>query len=600
MSKKYKKKTWEEKREEINEVIEKMDKAIEGHFTSPEQMKEYLSFMSKFHQYSPRNTSLIQSQFSGAKAVGSFKFWRDKEFTVNKGEKGIQILVPNKTTPRFKDESGKWKSIRSASEDQRKKIESGQLEEQKSRLYFNFGHVFDVSQTNAKAEDLPEIFPNKWMEGEVGSYQAVMDSLNSIAHEMDVSVGSPFGELGSAKGAFYYGVEATNKGHIGLNPRNSELQNVKTMIHELAHAKLHHKEHENYHKLSDAEKEFQAEMVAYSTASYFGIDTSDYSLGYLANWTKDKELKDKEQLLREVRDTSVSFIEVIEQDLLIAKESDQVQEQGEPSVELVEWTKKMELEHSSTEEYNNHIQHIYAYENSLININESPDGKHYEIIASREIDDFEPYLVEETNSLEALEPYIDKIKHNEEKKYLLLTYNKLNNMDVEHCTLYDIEQRFYEGESFQGVKHFNEFSSEEYSLIDPEQVKEPSVIFNWSELDVLDERTVIPYAKANEITTSMGDMGYYKTSYSLLIPDDKQGIDVVPMDQLNVGEGKYLNIHDHVRCQVKNEGVISNEQWDMLNDSFVDYLTKSRVDGVQGDKDRTYSISKNKDYEMER
>src|SRR5699024_11015372 len=77
---------------------------------------------------------------------------------------------------------------------------------------------------------------------------------------------------------------------------------------------------ENHLGLSDAEKEFQAEMVAYSTASYFGIDTSDYSLGYLASWTKGKELGDKEKLLREVKDTSVEFIERIEKDLVFEKE----------------------------------------------------------------------------------------------------------------------------------------------------------------------------------------------------------------------------------------------------------------------------------------
>ena len=151
MSRKYKRKSWEERREEVNQVVEKMDKAIEGHFTSPEQMKEYLSFMSKFHQYSPRNISLIQSQFSGAKAVGSFKSWKDKGFSVNKGEKGIQILVPNKTVPKFKDEKGKWKSIRFANESQKEKIKSGELEEDKGKLYFSLGHVFDISQTNAKA-----------------------------------------------------------------------------------------------------------------------------------------------------------------------------------------------------------------------------------------------------------------------------------------------------------------------------------------------------------------------------------------------------------------------------------------------------------------
>lgn len=288
---------FEERKKRVAEIMGKMDKAVENHFTTPEQLKEYIAFMSKFYDYSPRNSSLIQSQFKGATAVGSFKFWEDKGYSVKKREKGIQILVPNKVAPKFKDKEGKWKNLKYASKEEKEQIEKGQLEKKEGKMYFNVSHVFDISQTNAKVSDLPEIFPNRWLEGEVHGYNTIMSSLYDIAEEMEVSVGEPFGELGSAKGAFYHSVDANNNGHIGLNPRNSELQNVKTMIHELAHAKLHHSNHENHTKLLDAEKEFQAEMVAYSVASYFGIDTSDYSLQYLYSWTKNKEIRDKATLM---------------------------------------------------------------------------------------------------------------------------------------------------------------------------------------------------------------------------------------------------------------------------------------------------------------
>ena len=198
-----KRKSWEEKKERIDKISSEMDKAIDGYFETPEQMKEYLSFMSKFYNYSPRNSAMIHSQFSGAKAVGSFKFWKDKGYHVNKGEKGIQILVPNKTAPKFEDENGKWKNTKYANEEQKKLIEQGKLKEQKSKLFFGFGHVFDVSQTNAKASDLPEIFPNRWMEGDVTNYNTLMKSFSDIAKNLNVTVGDPINELGSAKGAFY-------------------------------------------------------------------------------------------------------------------------------------------------------------------------------------------------------------------------------------------------------------------------------------------------------------------------------------------------------------------------------------------------------------
>src|SRR5690625_2288245 len=152
------------------------------------------------------------------------------------------------------------------------------------------------------------------MEGDVANYQDMLKALKKVGSNLDVTIGKPLEELGSAKGAFYQGV-VDRKSHIGLNPRNGELQNVKTLIHELAHAKLHGTP-EKHINLSSEEKEFQAEMTAYAVASYFGIDTSDYSLGYLANWTQGKELQDKAKLLEEVRAASVEFIEIMEPELM--------------------------------------------------------------------------------------------------------------------------------------------------------------------------------------------------------------------------------------------------------------------------------------------
>src|SRR5699024_6711747 len=175
-----------------------------------------------------------------AKAVGSFKFWKDKGFSVQKGEKSIQILTPNKTTHKYKNEQDKWKNIKYANSTEKKMIEEGLLEERKPRLYFSIGHVFDISQTDAKAKDLPDIFPNKWLEGNVENYTVLMDSFKNIASNMNVTVGEPFEEIGSVKGVFYHSVSNDTRRLIGLNPRNGELPNVKTMAHELAHAKLHH------------------------------------------------------------------------------------------------------------------------------------------------------------------------------------------------------------------------------------------------------------------------------------------------------------------------------------------------------------------------
>lgn len=306
--KKYPVKSVEQKKEEVQALTKGMENSIESYFRTTGDLKEYLSFMAKFYHYSPSNISLIQSQFQGASAVGSFSFWKEKGFPVKKGEKGIKILVPNRTVAKFKDKDGTWKSVTKASAQEKKQIESKSVEVKPGRLYFAVGHVFDVSQTNAKVEDLPRIFPNRWLDGSVTDYKSLYKGMEAIAEKNGVKIIEPKQELGVAKGVSY-----TLTKEVALNPRNSELQNVKTLLHELAHAKLHTAEtHMNY---TAPEKEFQAEMTAYAVSSYFGIDTSEYSLGYLANWTQGKEMKDKTKLLKEVHETSIEFIETIESSL---------------------------------------------------------------------------------------------------------------------------------------------------------------------------------------------------------------------------------------------------------------------------------------------
>ncbi|MEI4623519.1 ImmA/IrrE family metallo-endopeptidase [Bacillus pfraonensis] len=329
MSKKRSPVSFEEKKQKVVALTKKMEKSIEGYFRSPEDLKEYLSFMAKFYRYSPSNIALIQNQFKGSRAVGSFSFWKEKGFSVKKGEKGIQILVPNQTTTKFKGKDGTWKPVAKANEEEKKQIESKSVEVKPGRLYFSVGYVFDVSQTNAKAEDLPRIFPNRWLEGTVKDYKSLYKGMEAIAEKNGVKIIELKHELGVAKGVSY-----TLTKEVALNPRNSELQNVKTLLHELAHAKLHTAEtHMNY---TAPEKEFQAEMTAYTVSSYFGIDTSEYSLGYLVNWTQGKELKEKSKLLKEVHETSTEFIETIEN--ILEKEKEQIQEKEVESMGNVKET----------------------------------------------------------------------------------------------------------------------------------------------------------------------------------------------------------------------------------------------------------------------
>lgn len=309
MKKAYNKKSKEDKEKEVNNLLEKANEGIEKCFTSPEHFKELISYMSKFYNYSFRNTFLIQEQFKGALAVGSYAFWKEKGFTVNKGEKGIKILVPNRLSDYFINSKGEEVKLSKATPEEKRLIEQGEIEVRKGKLIFNQGYVFEVSQTNAKAKDLPKIFPGRWLDGEINNYDLMYKAMENIANKIGVRIIEPKEELGAVKGVSY---PLTKE--VALNPRNTQLQNVKTLIHELAHAKLHTMETRDNYTIN--EKEFQAEMSAYAVCSYFGLDTSEYSFRYIKSWTKNVELKDKERLINEVRETVKEYIEIIEETLI--------------------------------------------------------------------------------------------------------------------------------------------------------------------------------------------------------------------------------------------------------------------------------------------
>ncbi|HBF5866227.1 ImmA/IrrE family metallo-endopeptidase [Clostridioides sp. ZZV15-6597] len=301
--KKYNEKDIEKLKAKIDGHLKLVDKKLNLHMNTKEELESYLKFMAKFYDYSSGNQILIENQFMGAEAVGAFKFWQEKGFAVKRGEKGIKILVPcfNKY---LIYENGESKALKYASKEELEKVKIGEIKTKKKLCYYMEGNVFDISQTTAKTSDLPKIFPNRWLEGDISNYSLMYKGMENIAEKIGAKIVEPYEELGVAKGVTYGNKE------IALNPRNSQLQNVKTLLHELAHAKLHGgKKHENY---TIEEREFQAEMVAYTTCSYLKIDTSEYSLDYIKNWTKDTDIRHKKDLLKEVSDTVKEYIEILE------------------------------------------------------------------------------------------------------------------------------------------------------------------------------------------------------------------------------------------------------------------------------------------------
>ncbi|MDM5259301.1 LPD25 domain-containing protein, partial [Bacillus toyonensis] len=516
-------KSAEEKKEAVQALTKKMEKSVEGYFRTPGDLKEYLTFMAKFYHYSPSNISLIQSQFEGASAVGSFSFWKEKGFAVKKGEKGIQILVPNRTVAKFKDKEGTWKSVTKASEQEKKQIESKSVEVKPGRLYFAVGHVFDASQTNVKAEDLPRVFPNRWLEGSVKDYKSLYRGMEAVAEKNGVKIIAPKTKLGVAKGVSY---NLTKE--VALNPRNSELQNVKTLLHELAHAKLHTAEtHMNY---TAPEKEFQAEMTAYAVSSYFGIDTSEYSLGYLANWTQGKEMKDKTKLLKEVHETSIEFIETIENTL--EKDKEQINEK--------------EVE-------------------SMANRNEKQDEKNILLVEFMSLSNTTQELV----SVTELREQADRNRAFEPVEGA----EKLSDKEF--------------------IDAFNEANQEKYAALNQDEITRPTMLIQWSENENFKGSQLIPFGEANEkmaeVITNIEKakeearerdeyVPYDKTRYHIAIPKevdrDFGRMELVSMDRLDLGDGDYKTPYE----QVFNEKrYLSDEVKQALRDEVVNYRSNKEI-----------------------
>ena len=288
MSKNYKSRSsdYKSQRERIQEITEQLEADVAAVFES-DAYKAYLKCMSKFHNYSLNNTLLIALQRPDASLCASYTSWqRDHGRQVRKGEKGIKIIAPCKYKVELdeKDDDGNQKIA--------------------ERTGFKVVTTFDISQTDGP--DLPTVGVNE-LTGEVGDYRILFNALSEICpvpiYTEDIRNG--------AKG--YYS-DADRK--IVIKSDMSQLQTIKTMIHEMAHEKLHAKEHlDEDHILDRRTKEVEAESIAYTICQHYGLDSSDYSFSYIAGWSSGKEVKELKASLERIRSAADEMITGIDKAL---------------------------------------------------------------------------------------------------------------------------------------------------------------------------------------------------------------------------------------------------------------------------------------------
>ena len=313
-------------KQKVQEITEKLEQGIKELFES-EKYKTYLNTMSKFHNYSFNNTMLIAMQKPDATLVAGFKAWQ-KNFDrhVKKGEKGIRILAP--APYKIKEERDKIDPV--TQELLLDKDGNPQKEEVEITIpAFRAVSVFDVAQTDGKP--IPELAAKELL-SDVEGYQDMIRAVEAIS-----PVPIELEEIaGDSKG--YYDREAKR---IAVQENMSESQTLKTMIHEVAHSKLHSKEVEQDEQMRKDRntKEVEAESIAYTVCQHFGVDTSDYSFGYIAGWSSGRDTKELRASMDTIRRTASELITGIEEQLQeIQRNREVTQEQTKESILLIQNT----------------------------------------------------------------------------------------------------------------------------------------------------------------------------------------------------------------------------------------------------------------------
>ena len=287
--------TGETRTAKVREITEKLEDGIRAIFDS-DAYRAYLDTMAKFHRYSFGNTILIWLQRPDASLVAGYNDWKKKHHRhVKEHEKGIKILAP-------------IVSKRKKSEDAESGQNADQQQDEKDEMppvvsTFKVVTVFDVSQT--EGEPLPSYGVDE-LTGDVEQYNAFMSALESVSP-------APIRYEDIPGGAHGYYSHTTRS--IAIQDGMSQLQTLKTGIHEVAHAVLHAWPEDGKRPTNGPDrhtKEVQAESVAYTVCQHYGLDTSDYSFAYVAGWSTGRELPELKASMETIRTAAHDLIDAID------------------------------------------------------------------------------------------------------------------------------------------------------------------------------------------------------------------------------------------------------------------------------------------------
>ena len=311
--------TSEKPAEKLKEITDRLEQGIAELFDS-ERYREYLKVMSKFHNYSFNNTLLIAMQKPDASLVAGFSAWKNNfGRNVMKGQKGIKIIAPSPFKIRQEVEKIDPHTQKPIIGKDGKPV----TEEKEVKIpAYKVVSVFDVSQTEGK--ELPDIAVDE-LTGDVDRYKDFFAALEKTS-----PVPIAFENIGGGSHGYYH----LEDKRIAINEGMSELQTLKTAIHEIAHAKLHdidlNAPKDEQPRVDRRTREVEAESVAYTVCQHYGLDTSDYSFGYVAGWSSGRELSELKSSLETIRSAAAEIINSIDENLAeLQKAQDKEQTAGQ-------------------------------------------------------------------------------------------------------------------------------------------------------------------------------------------------------------------------------------------------------------------------------
>lgn len=442
--------------QQMYEITKQLEEGVKALFTS-ERYTEYLKTMSKFYNYSFNNTVLIALQRPEATLVAGYSAWQ-KNFhrQVKKGEKGIQIIAPSQRKEKElveKFDPGTNEPILGPDGQPETEVVEHVVSD------FRVVRVFDISQTYG--EPLPELaIPD--LTGQVQNFPLFLQAVKDLS-----PVPIRFGETeGEAKG--YY---SNKKKEIVVKEDMSESQTIKTLIHEIAHAKLHDREvlEQTGEEKDQRTKEIEAESIAYTVCQYFGLDTSDYSFPYIAGWSDNLKMWELRTFMDAIRRTAGEFIKELEEKMkeLETDRSERDDIQNEKEIKIGMDTEAVELEQHeglwhTVEEVEIEKEHFYLMEHNEYGTSVAPvlvngDGK---VVAQ----DLENGLDQE--AVKAIREYLEE-KEIAKKQEKVETSNESLFDGAEREAAYQIEatgQFFFIQETEEGYDYT--FYNQEFQELD--------------------------------------------------------------------------------------------------------------------------------------